>query len=125
MLAYKEMDNLAAVEIEVSGLVSTEEFDGVAKNLEAFIARHGKVRVLEIIHDFEGMEGEAFWHDLKFSLRHLRDFSRCALVTNEKWFSVWSAVAEPFIRCEVEYFRPDEIEAARDWLLWAEGAVDA
>lgn len=125
MLAYQEMDNLAAVEIEVSGLVSAEEFDGVAKKLEAFIARHGKVRVLEIIHDFEGMDTEAFWHDLKFSLRHLRDFSRCALVTNEKWFSVWSAVAEPFICCEVEYFRPDELAEARDWLLWPEGAVDA
>ena len=35
MLSYQQMDNLAAVEIEVSGLVSAEEFDGVAKKLEA------------------------------------------------------------------------------------------
>lgn len=125
MLAYKEMDNLAAVEIEVSGRLSTEEFDRVADKLEAFIKRHGKVRVLEVIQDFEGMDAEAFWHDLKFSLRHLRDFSRCALVTNERFFSLLSAVAEPFLDCEVQYFRPEEIEEARDWLLWPEGAVDA
>lgn len=125
MLAYKEMDNLAAAEIVVSGRVSTEEFDGVAKRLEAFIKRHGRVRVLEVIHDFEGMDAEAFWHDLKFSLRHLRDFSHCALVTNERFFSLLSAVVEPFIKCEVEYFRLEEIEEARDWLLWPEGAVDA
>ena len=34
-----------------------------------------------------------------------------------------SAIAEPFIDCEVAYF-PPEVEAARDWLLWPEGAAD-
>ena len=124
VLSYKEMDNLAAVEIEISARVSTEEFDKTAQKLEAFIARHGRVRVLEIIRDFEGMDAKAFWHDLKFSLRHLNDFSRCAIVSDAKWLSLWSAVAEPFIDCEVSYFPPGEVEAARDWLLWPEGAAD-
>ena len=124
MLSYKELDNLASVEIEITGRVTTEQFDATAKKLEAFIARHDRVRVLEIIHDFEGMDAGAFWHDLKFSLRHLKDFSRCAIVTDTKWFSPLSALAEPFIDCEVAYFPPDELEAARDWLLWPESAVD-
>jgi hypothetical protein len=124
MLAYREMDNLAAVEIVISGRVSTEEFDAIARQLEAFIARHGKVRVLEIIRDFEGMDATALWHDLKFSLRHLNDFSRCAIVSDAKFLSVWSALAEPFIDAQVEYFPPHEVEAARDWLLWPEGAAD-
>jgi stage II sporulation SpoAA-like protein len=124
MLSYKEMDNLAAVEIEISARVSAEEFDRTAKKLEAFITRHDRVRVLEIIHDFEGMDAAALWHDLKFSLRHLNDFSRCAIVSDAKFLSLWSAIAEPFIDCEVAYFHPDEVEAARDWLLWPEGAAD-
>jgi hypothetical protein len=85
MLSYKEMDNLAAVEIEISARVSTEEFDRTAKKLEAFIGRHGRVRVLEIVNHFEGMDAKAFWHDLKFSLRHLNDFSRCAIVSDAKF----------------------------------------
>ncbi len=104
--------------------MSTEEFDKTAKKLETFINRHGRVRVLEIVHHFEGMDVTAFWHDLKFSLRHLNDFSRCAIVSDAKFLSVLSAIAEPFIDCEVAYFKPDEVEAARDWLLWPEGAVD-
>jgi len=124
MLAYREMDNLAAVEIDISGRVSTEEFDATATKLETFIKRHGKVRVLEVIHDFEGMDAAALWHDLKFSLRHLNDFSRCAIVSDAKFLSIWSAIAEPFIDCEVAYFPPEEVEAARDWLLWPEGAAD-
>jgi SpoIIAA-like len=61
MLSYEEMDNLAAVEIEISDRVSTEEFDQTAKKLEAFIARHGRMRVLEIVNHFEGMDVKAFW----------------------------------------------------------------
>jgi hypothetical protein len=118
------MDNLAAVEIVIADRVSTAEFDQIAKKLESFIARHGRVRVLEIIKDFEGMDVHAFWHDLKFSLRHLGDFSRCAIVTDAKWLALWSAIVAPFLDCEVCYFRPDEVEKARDWLLWPEGAVD-
>jgi hypothetical protein len=45
-------------------------FDRTAQKLEAFIARHGRVRVLEFVNDFDGMDVKAFWHDLKFSLRH-------------------------------------------------------
>ena len=85
MLSYKERDNLAAVEIEISDRVSAEEFDATAKKLEAFIARHGRVRVLEIVYGFEGMDAKALWHDLKFSLRHVNDFSRCAIVSDVKF----------------------------------------
>ena len=84
--------------------MSTEEFDKTAKKLEAFIARHGRVRVLESVHHFEGMDVKAFWHDLKFGLRHLNDFSRCAVVSDAKFLSLRSTIAEPFIDCEVAYF---------------------
>ena len=35
-----------------------------------------------------------------------------------------ATIAEPFLECQVAYFKPDEVEAARDWLLWPEGAAD-
>lgn len=64
-------------------------------------------------------------HDLKFSLRHLNDFSRCAIVSDAKLLSLVSTIAEPFIDCQVAYFKLNEVEPARDWLLWPEGAADA
>jgi SpoIIAA-like len=124
VLSYKEHDNAQAVEILLKGRVSTEEFDGVASKLEAFINRHGQVRVLEIIQDFEGMDAAAFWHDIKFSLRHLRDFSRLAVVCPPDTHHLWSSLVAPFMSCEVEHFAPGEEEAARDWLMWPEGAAD-
>ncbi len=124
MLSYTEHDNAQAVEITVSGKVSREEFDRLASKLEAFIARHGKVRVLERIANFEGMDAAALWHDLKFSLRHLEDFSRIAVVADPHVRNLWSSFLSPFITCEVEHFPPGQIAEARDWLMWPEGAAD-
>jgi len=42
MLVYKEYDNAQAVEIVLTGRVSTEEFDKVARKLEAFIERQDR-----------------------------------------------------------------------------------
>jgi hypothetical protein len=80
--------------------------------------------VLEVIKDFEGMEARAFWHDIKFSVRHLSDFSRVAIVANPDTHHLWSSLVSPFISCEVEHFVPGEEDAARDWLMWPEGAAD-
>lgn len=124
MLSYIEHDNAQAVEIRIEGKVSTEEFDRIAASLEAFIARHGQIRVLEQISDFEGMDGAALWHDLKFSLRHLKDFSRMAVVCDPNIRNLWSSFAGPFLTCEIEHFDPDQIAEARDWLMWPEGAAD-
>jgi hypothetical protein len=100
VLSCKEYDNAQAVEIVLKGRVSTEDFDSIAAKLEAFIDRHGHVRVLEIIQDFEGMDAVAFWHDIKFSLRHLKDFSRM-LVCNPDTHHLWFSLVAP-----VEHFAP-------------------
>ena len=124
ILSYKEYDNAQAVEIVVGGPHLTAEFDALAGRLEAFIKRHGRVRVLEIVKDFEGMDATAFWHDIKFSLRHLKDFSRCAMVINPDTHHLWASLGSPLISCEVKHFAPGEEDAARDWLMWPEGAAD-
>ena len=117
MLDYREDGNSGVVEIEVEGRISREEFDHVAARLEAFIASHGKVRLLEVIRDFEGIDARAFWDDLKFSLRHLNDFSRCAIVTRAKWIRAWSNVVGSIYHCELAHFEPHQIDEARAWLV--------
>ncbi len=124
MLEYREDTDAGIVEITINGRISKAEFDDVADRIEALIAQHGKIRILEVINDFQGLEASAFWDDLKFSLRHLNDFSRCAVVSDKRWVNLWSALIQPFIECEVEHFDPAEIESARAWLAWPEGSAD-
>ena len=117
MLDYREDGEAGVVEITVEGRISREEFDEVAAKLESFIASRGKVRLLEVIHDFKGIDASAFWDDLKFSLRHLNDFSRCAIVTRAQWIQSWSNLVGSLFHCEIAHFEPHQIEEARAWLI--------
>ena len=116
MLSYKEFDNAKTAEIRIAGKVSAEEFDEVAEKLEAFIERHGEIRLMEVFESFDGMDARAFWHDIRFSLRHLRDFDRCAAVCEATIFDLWSELVAPFTKCETRQFKPDQMDEAREWL---------
>jgi hypothetical protein len=123
MIEYREDPGSDLVEIVVDGHVSKAEFDDVAARLEAAIARHGKLRVLEEVRSFGGIEPSAFWADLKFGLRHLNHFSRCAVVSDKRWIEILATGTGKLIACEVRHFPPDQIEAARDWLRGDAAAV--
>ena len=116
MLEYREDAKGDLVEIVIDGRVSKAEFDAVATRLEAAIARHGKLRVLEVVESFGGIDPTAFWADLKFGLRHLNDFSRCAVVSDKRWIETFAKGMDKLIRCEIRHFPPEQIDAARAWL---------
>lgn len=123
MIEYRDDPGSDLVEIVVDGHVSKAEFDDVAARLEAAIARHGKLRVLEEVRSFGGIEPSAFWADLKFGLRHLNHFSRCAVISDKRWIEILATGAGKLIACEVRHFPPDQIKAARDWLRGDAAAV--
>src|SRR5262249_53407182 len=81
-----------------------------------------QIRVLEV--RLRGHGRRRLLADVKFSLRHVQDFSRVAIVINPDMHHLWSNLVAPFMRCDVEHFSPGETEAARDRLMWPEGAVD-
>ncbi|MCE3249151.1 MAG: hypothetical protein K0R41_2976 [Geminicoccaceae bacterium] len=116
MLEYREDPGSDLVEIVVDGRIGRDEFERIAGRLEAAIARHGKLRLLEEIRSFGGIDPATFWADLRFSLRHLGDFSRCAVVTEKRWAEWLAKAMDPLVACEIRHFPPERITAARDWL---------
>jgi hypothetical protein len=123
MIEYRDDPGSDLVEIVVDGHVSKAEFDDVAARLEAAIARPGKLRVLEEVRSFGGIEPSAFWADLQFGLRPRNHFSRCAVVSDKRWIEILATGTGKLIACEVRHFPPDQIEAARDWLRGDAAAV--
>ncbi len=117
MLSYAEYPVSEAVEITVDGKVTRGEFDEVAEKLAYFIDRHGHVRLLEVVRDFGGMQPSVFWSDVKFSLRHLNNISRCAVVTHQYWFMWMATAARTIAPGEVRCFALEDEARARGWLL--------
>jgi hypothetical protein len=116
MIDFTEDPRAALVEIRIEGRVTRDELEEVATRVEAAIVKHGKLRLLEEVRGFSGIEPTALWEDLKFSLRHLKDFSRCAVVTDQNWIEWFARGANPFVACDIRCFPLAEIEQARTWL---------
>jgi hypothetical protein len=114
MIDYREQGGL--IEITVDGRITRAEFDDVAGRLEAAIARHGKVRVLEVVKSIGGIDPGTFWADVRFALRHLSDFSRCAVVSDRRWIEALATGVDKLVACEIRHFPPDQTAAARAWL---------
>ena len=73
--------------------------------------------LVEVITDESSAPGERH--------AHLSDHvGEIAVVSSPEIRNLWSSLVSPFIKCDVEHFAPDQIEEARDWLMWPEGAAD-
>ena len=66
--------------------------------------------------NFGGIEIEAFLEDFKFSIRHLRDFKRMAIVGDRRWLEWLTKAFDPLVKTEVKYFSPGQMEEAWGWL---------
>ena len=75
MIEYKNNLDNNIVEITVEGKVTEADFDQVVSQLKADIEKHKKLRILEEIRSFSGIDPLALWKDAKFALAHLNDFT--------------------------------------------------
>lgn len=116
MIEYHQDPATNIIELVVDGKLSRAELDEIAQKLETAIEQHGKVRLLEDVRGFGGIEPSALWENIRFSLRHLSDFSRVAVVGDTTWVEWLTRAAKPLVRGEVRYFERARIEEARRWL---------
>lgn len=104
------------VEIRISGQLEKSDYTEIVPWLEERIREHGRIDLLVVLEDFEGWTAGGLWEDIKFDLRHFRDFRRVALVGDEKWEKRWEKFSEPFTTTRIGYFPPDQLDEARRWI---------
>ena len=118
-VTYKEYPEHKLVEIGVDGKVTSEAFDHVADKMETFIALHGKVKIIEIITDFDGFDWDVIGKGIKFDFEHLKDFSHCAVVTDSGWIGPFTRMLSPLFTIQIKTFPMSDIELARAWIKTA------
>lgn len=123
MIEYKSDLTDNVVEIVVEGKLTEADFDRVIAQMTADIEKHGKLRLLEEIRSFEGMDLMTFWKDAEFGLKHVNDFSHVAVVADAEWMRTIAAAADNILSAEVRAFDLASVEAARNWLITASEKV--
>ena len=116
MIEYKNNPNNNIVEIIIEGVITEEDFDQMISRFKVDIAKHGKLRILEEIRHFDGIDPLALWKDTRFGFAHLNDFTHAALVADAKWIRTITEAFGSILSLEVKTFEPSQIDEARNWL---------
>lgn len=112
----EDTDNFVA--LHFSGQLEKRDYDKLVPYLEGKIGQHGSINLYWEIDDFEGKDIPAAWNDLELDIQHVNDFTRVAMVGEEKWQKWMTQMMKPFTGAEVRYYdRKKRIEA----MEWARG----
>ncbi|MGB3207335.1 MAG: STAS/SEC14 domain-containing protein [Crinalium sp.] len=117
MIEYRNNPNNNIVELTVEGKITEADFDQVIAQMKADINKHGKLRMLEEIQSFEGIDPITLWKDAQFGLNHVGDFTHAAVVADAEWVRTISAAADNILSAKVKAFERSQIAEARAWLL--------
>lgn len=104
------------VAITIDGKLKAKHYDAFIPMLESAIERHGKIRILLELYDFQGWSAGALWDDVKFDVNHFRDIERVAIVGDSAWERGMALICKPFTAAEVRYFDHDDSNEAYAWI---------
>ena len=116
MLSYTKTPDSNVAEIVVDGKISDEEMNAAITAMKADLDRGGKLKLLEDVRAFQGMEPAAFFKDPRFGIQMMKGVSHVALVTDAPWLR---AVAETFgfvSPVQIKVFERARLGEARSWL---------
>ena len=104
------------VGISVEGKLTKEDYDVLIPFFENRITEFGGMSLLCDMTQFTGIEVSAFWEDFKFSIQHLRDFKRIAIVGDQRWLDWYTTIMNPLLKTELYYFPLALINDAWEWV---------
>ena len=112
---YTEDDSLPVAEIRVLGRVTEHDMDEILPRLEDFIEKHGTIRIVEVIDRFDGFDPTTVLDGMKFDIKHLRNVSHAAVVSDIPWIGFMTRAASTVMPLTVRTFSMADLEAARAW----------
>ncbi|WP_171012754.1 MULTISPECIES: STAS/SEC14 domain-containing protein [unclassified Sphingomonas] len=115
MMHFDTDMDAGVIEFTVDGEVTRAEYDAAATEMEAVIARHGKLSAVAVIRSFAGMELAAWWKDISWGVGHLTRIGRVAMVTDIGWIVAASRATGWMVPGEQKIFTPEELDVARAW----------
>lgn len=104
------------VRVEASGKLTTEDYDRLIPSWEQTIARHGSMRLLLILQNFEGWEPGAAWDDFRFSTGHAEKVERIAVVGEKAWQQWIMKLGSFFLREDLKYYDASNLAQAERWI---------
>jgi hypothetical protein len=108
-------DSPEFVTIHMSGRVDRADYEKAVPEVEELLAS-GRKRWLIELDDLHGMTPGAFIEELRFNVRHRKDFERVAVIESHAIEGLGVNLVKPFFSGEVKVFKQSDREAAKQWM---------
>ncbi len=103
------------VAIKLTDKLTELDFQIIVPLLQAEIEEYHKIALFVEMKDFHGWTAGALWADTKFDLKHYNDFSRIAMVGDQKWEKWMATLAKPFTTAAVRFYDIAQRDVALRW----------
>lgn len=113
-------DDTRIAELVVDGRVTREDFDSLAPAFSEFVARHDKVKLIEVVRRLDGWDSSLLWEGIKLDAKAIPRISHCAVVGDMGWLTPVARAAGAVTPMTVRVFPLAELDAARDWIATAD-----
>lgn len=105
------------VRLQISGKLTTKDYELFGPKMARLIQEHGKIRVLLDMDDFHGWTAGALWEDVKFDLNHFKDIERIAMIGDKAWEHGMATFCRPFTAARIRYFHRSKADNAAQWIV--------
>lgn len=118
MLKVTLNEEKALAILKPESALSKEDFEKVAKTLDPFIEKSGKLNgILIAVQDFPGWDSfSAFVSHIKFVKAHQKHVKSVAFVTDSSLGSVAEHVANHFVSAKIKAFPFSDFDEAEKWI---------
>jgi hypothetical protein len=103
--------------VQLIGQVDSAAYDRAADEIDAFIAEHGRIRLLVDLREFDGWQGiSALSEHLSLVRDHRHAPEKVAVAGVATWQHLAEKVFSRFLDAETRYFQGAEMEDVERWL---------
>ena len=104
------------LKLRLKGTLTHEDYEQMVPMMESALVgiKEPKIKALVDAREFEGYELRAAWDDLKFGLKHNKEFTKLAFVGDKSWEEYGVKISNWFMSGEMQYF--EDMDKAVAWL---------
>jgi hypothetical protein len=107
-----------ALIVRLDGKLDSSAYAAKVPELDAYVERTGRFRLLLDLRDFDGWQGlGAVGDHLNLVREHRKAPARVAVVGDKAWMKLAETVMANFLDAKTKFFDADDFEAGMAWLL--------
>lgn len=124
MLTMKKLAKENIVSVEVSGVVTADDYEAILPQLEEWLKEEENLGFFILLKDVTGISPGAVWEDLKFDVKYGGKYGRTAMVGDKQWHEWMTKFSKVFFPMEIRYFDVGQADEAWKWLKEKEDVKD-